>query len=169
MEEVVYKSSDGIVSIVQSEAKQKLTPDQAGFIRPRQYLSKKIEKDRFCCGNCVRYIKKTSLCHIVDIEDIDPRDCCNDFLDAQSFEEQANKQMALLPDQQSEDGIYIESGAASSQEKNGIVNGIAYAKIDESRIASKVNLPKRGTKSSRRHRMRTDEHEDDNESICVIM
>lgn len=158
MEQVVFVTRDNVVSVVKDVPK-KISGSKAGFIRPSSYVTKKIEADRFCCGNCVRYDKKKKICFSVDMEDIQPLDCCNIFLDEETYENESkqNKQMSLLPNEERRTKYYIEAGFASSEELTGIVNGTSYAIINNSALLMKMSQsskmedmeykPKKGKKS----------------------
>lgn len=121
--EIVYTSQDKTISVIQ-ENKRKLTQAEAGFIEPEN------EKERFCCGNCVRYNRKNRTCAIVEGNDIEEIDCCNHYLNRNTYKTQPDKEGALIKYQQDNIKIYIESGMASSRDAAAIVNGIAYAKIN---------------------------------------
>jgi hypothetical protein len=134
--DILWTSQDKLV-IVQSE-QRKLTPEEAGFIKPDEYVSKTIEKDRFCCKNCVRYIPNERACWIVDGQDIEDLDCCNQFLSKRIYKEQPSKQQPLLSQDNEKDEVYIESGALSSEDASAIVNGTYRIVVDDERVVNQI-------------------------------
>jgi hypothetical protein len=133
MEIVYYESSDHSLSVVKAP-KRKATKEEAGFITPVEYISKKIEKDRFCCGNCIRYIHDSKACYIVEGKDIEDLDCCNQFLDERMLKNKSEKQHAFN-NQEDSVKIYIPTGALSSKEIVGVVNGISWIKVDDHQVS----------------------------------
>lgn len=131
---------DGLVSVVQ-HSPTKLTQAEAGFVKPPLYVSKSIEPDRFCCGNCVRYIKKTRQCHAVegDVGDIESLDCCNIFLSLETLKgNPQDGERALLSDQQKDVKLYVSSGALSSQDVSAVLNGVARIQVNQEVVIHKL-------------------------------
>lgn len=134
----LFESSDGIVSVIQSP-KTKLNGDEAGFVKPSSYVSKKIKKDRFCCGNCIRYQPEAKQCYVVDIEDnIEALDCCNIWLSKYEKIPETGKAAPLLPNQQSMMKIYISERGLSSEDMAAVVNGTARAVVDQKMLVDSM-------------------------------